>query len=108
MNNKTKVIETQLNTLKIIDNNPDWNQRQVARELGISIGKTNYIIRALISRGLIKAKNFKRSDNKKSYIYLLTSQGIMEKYKLTENFLKIKSNEYNKLKKEIQALKSEL
>ena len=108
MNKTNKQMEAELIVLKIINENPGWNQRQVSNELGLSLGKTNYIFKALLSKGWVKAKNFKRSDNKLSYLYLLTPEGISEKSKLTENFLKIKSDEYNRLKKEIEILKSEL
>ena len=108
MNKSIKQMEAELIVLKTINENPGWSQRQVSSELGLSLGKTNYIFKALLSKGWVKAKNFKRSDNKLSYLYLLTPKGITEKSKLTENFLKIKSDEYNRLKQEIEILKSEL
>ena len=82
-------------------------QRQIARDLNVSLGKTNYIVRALIDRGWIKLSNFKRSDNKLGYIYLLTPKGITEKSILSQKFLRRKSEEYNRLKKEIEMLKKE-
>ena len=93
--------------LKIFQDNPNATQRQVARELNLSLGKTNYIIRALVDKGWIKLSNFRRSDNKLGYIYLLTKQGIAEKSILTQIFLRKKSEEYNRLKKEIEMLKKE-
>ena len=93
--------------LKIFQDNPNATQRQVAKELNLSLGKTNYIIRALVDKGWIKLSNFRRSDNKLGYIYLLTKQGIAEKSILTQIFLRIKSEEYNRLKKEIEMLKKE-
>jgi len=83
-------------------------QRQMAKELGLSLGKTNYVVRALVDKGWVKLTNFKRSDNKIGYIYLLTPEGISEKSVLAQNFLKRKSEEYNKLKIEIEMLKNEL
>lgn len=93
--------------LKIFQDNPNATQRQVAKELNLSLGKTNYIIRALVDKGWIKLSNFRRSDNKLGYIYLLTKQGIAEKSILTQIFLRKKSEEYNRLKKEIEMLKRE-
>ena len=93
--------------LKIFQDNPNATQRQVAKELNLSLGKTNYIIRALVDKGWIKLSNFKRSDNKLGYIYLLTKQGIAEKSILTQIFLRKKSEEYTRLKKEIEMLKKE-
>ena len=93
--------------LKIFQDNPNATQREVAKELNLSLGNTNYIIRALVDKGWIKLSNFKRSDNKLGYIYLLTKQGIAEKSILTQIFLRKKSEEYNRLKKEIEMLKRE-
>ena len=94
--------------LKILKDNPKMTQRQMAEELGLSLGKTNYIVRALVDKGWLKLTNFKRSDNKLGYIYLLTPEGLAEKAILAQNFLKRKSEEYNKLKIEIEILKNEL
>ena len=100
-------LDTEYKILKIFENNPNATQRQIARDLNVSLGKTNYIIRALIDRGWIKLSNFKRSDNKLGYIYLLTPKGIAEKSMLSQKFLRRKSEEYNRLKKEIEMLKKE-
>ena len=94
--------------LRILKDNPKTTQRQMAKELGLSLGKTNYVVRALVDKGWVKLSNFKRSDNKLGYIYLLTPEGIAEKSILAQNFLKRKSEEYNRLKKEIEILKNEL
>ena len=83
-------------------------QRQVADELGVSLGKTNYVIKALIDKGWLKLNNFKRSDNKLGYIYLLTPKGATEKTILAQKFLRRKSEEYNRLKEEIEKLKKEI
>ena len=79
-------------------------QRQMASELGLSLGKTNYVVRALVDKGWVKLSNFKRSDNKLGYLYLLTPEGVTEKSILAQNFLNRKSIEYNRLKKEIEKL----
>ena len=100
--------DTEYIILKILKDNPKMTQRQIAKELGLSLGKTNYVIHALIDKGWVKLSNFKRSDNKLGYIYLLTPEGISEKTILAQNFLKRKSEEYNRLKKEIEMLKNEL
>ena len=94
--------------LKKFEDNPHLTQRELSKELGVSLGKTNYIINALIDKGWLKLKNFKRSDNKLGYNYLLTTQGITERAILTQKFLKKKSDEYNRLKKEIENLRKEL
>ena len=94
--------------LKKFEDNPHLTQRELSKELGVSLGKTNYIINALIDKGWIKLKNFKRSDKKLGYIYLLTPRGITEKTTLAHKFLRRKSAEYNRLKEEIEKLKKEL
>ena len=93
--------------LRIVNNNPKATQRDIAEELNVSLGKTNYLIRALIDKGLLKYDNFKRSDSKIGYMYVLTPLGISKKANLAQNFLKRKSEEYNRLKKEIEMLKNE-
>ena len=94
--------------LKKLEDNPYLTQRQLSKELGVSLGKTNYVINALIDKGWLKLMNFKRSDKKLGYSYLLTTQGITEKTALAQKFLKRKSDEYNKLKEEIENLRNEL
>ena len=94
--------------LKKLEDNPYLTQRQLSKELGVSLGKINYVINALIDKGWLKLNNFKRSDNKLGYRYLLTTQGITEKTLLAQKFLKKKSDEYNRLKEEIENLKDEL
>jgi len=94
--------------LRILKDNPKVTQREMAKELGLSLGKTNYVVRALIDKGWVKLSNFKRSDNKLGYIYLLTPEGLSEKTMLAQNFLNRKSEEYNRLKKEIEILRNEL
>ena len=94
--------------LKQLEDNPHLTQREISKELGVSLGKTNYVIKALIDKGLLKLNNFKRSDNKLGYIYLLTPRGISGKTILARNFLMRKSEEYNRLEEEIEKLKNEL
>jgi len=105
---KMHQIDTEYTLLKILKDNPEMTQRQLSKELGLSLGKTNYVLHALIDKGLMKLSNFKRSDNKVGYLYLLTPEGIEEKSVLAKNFLERKSGEFNRLKKEIEILKREL
>ena len=100
--------DTEYIILKILKDNPKMTQRQISKELGLSLGKTNYVVRALIDKGWVKLSNFKRSDKKLGYLYLLTPKGVAHKSILAENFLRRKSEEYNKLKEEIEMLKKEL
>ena len=100
--------DSELTVLRVLENNPNLTQRQLADKLGLSLGKTNYLIRALIDKGLLKISNFSNYDNKVAYLYFLTPKGIAEKTVLTNYFLQRKSEEYNKLKKEIKRLKKEL
>ena len=93
--------------LKILGKNPEINQRYLARELGASLGRTNYCLKALIKVGLLKVTNFRNNRNKLAYIYLLTPRGIKEKSLITERFLKSKLQEYEALEAEINALRKE-
>ena len=90
------------NILRKINSKPKATQRELAEELGFSLGKLNYCLRALKTKGLIKIKNFEKNPNKLNYIYVLTPRGITEKTKLTLNFMKRKMQEYDELKKEIK------
>ena len=91
-----------LNVLRKIQKRPDSSQREFAKELGFSLGKFNYCIKALQQKGFIKIKNFKKNPNKINYLYVLTPQGISEKTKLTVNFMKKKMHEYDELKEELK------
>ncbi len=93
--------------LKYLEANPEMSQRELAGELGISLGRVNYCVQALIEKGLVKAKNFRNSKNKKGYAYLLTPKGIEDKAKITVQFLKIKLAEHEALTKEIKSLREE-
>ena len=93
--------------LKRLEANPEISQRELAGELGISLGRVNYCIQALVEKGLVKANNFRNSKNKKGYAYLLTPRGIEDKAKITLEFLKIKLAEHEALTKEIKTLRKE-
>ncbi len=93
--------------LKILEANPEISQRDLARALGISLGRVNFCLKALIEKGLLKATNFRNSQNKLAYMYLLTPTGIEEKSVITARFLKIKMQEYANLEAEIKELRRE-
>ena len=90
------------NVLRKIKDKPETNQRQLAKELGFSLGKLNYCLKALKSKGLVKINNFKKNPNKLNYIYVLTPKGVTAKTKLTLNFMKRKIKEYEELQQELK------
>ena len=92
----------QFNTLRKIKSKPNSSQRELANELGFSLGKLNYCLKALKEKGLIKIKNFQKNPNKIGYAYILTPKGVTQKTKLTINFMKRKMKEYDELKKELK------
>lgn len=94
--------------LKLLQANPDLSQRRLAQELGISLGKTNYCLRALIEKGWVKADNFRRSTNKVAYAYLLTPHGIEARTRATVQFLRRKVAEHEALANEIELLRDEV
>ena len=94
--------------LRLIEEKPQISQRELARVLGVSLGKTHYLLKALLDKGLVKANNFRRSDNKLAYAYLLTPSGIAAKLDLTKAFLRHKEAEYEVVREEIVRLKVEL
>lgn len=94
--------------LKLLEADPQASQRRIAHELGISLGRVNYCLQALIRKGLVKANNFRSSTNKRAYLYLLTPKGVEEKAKATLQFLKIKMAEHEELTKEIGELRREV
>ncbi len=96
-----------LDLLRKLEENPEYTQRELSQEMGVSLGKVNYCMKKLTEKGLIKIQNFKRNKNKLGYAYLLTPKGIEEKSRLTFSFLKRKIIEYEILKKEINELKLE-
>ena len=101
-------LELEYRALKLIEQQPDMTQRQIAEELNVSLGKTHYLIKSLIDVGWVKLENFQRSDNKLGYAYLLTPSGIIEKAVITAQFLKRKQQEYSELQLEIQQLQEEI
>ena len=106
---QTKLQEdTYFRVMHILQENPDLTQRELAKELGVSVGGLNYCLKALMERGWVKMQNFSHSKNKFGYVYLLTPTGIAEKATLTNQFLKRKMEEYEALKTEIEALKLEI
>ena len=103
MNNK----DIHLDLLHKLESNPEYTQRELSQEMGVSLGKVNYCMKKLVEKGLVKLSNFSRNPNKVGYIYLLTPAGIEEKTRLTFAFLKIKLEEYKILKDEISKLKQD-
>lgn len=100
--------EEVLKLLQEIKKTPEMTQRELSSSLGISLGKVNFLIKALVHKGFIKANNFKNSNNKAAYFYLLTPRGLEEKTRITYHFLVKKIQEYERLKKEIQSLEKEI
>ncbi|MDA9661131.1 MarR family EPS-associated transcriptional regulator [Gammaproteobacteria bacterium] len=96
--------EVELEILRKIEENPNLTQRQIAEHLELSLGKINYLIKALLAKGLLKMNNFRGSGSKLGYLYLLTPQGVDTKRKLTMLFLQRKSKEFDKLKKEMEQI----
>ena len=99
--------DIQLDLLRRLESNPEYTQRELSKEMGVSLGKINYCMRKLTEKGWIKLTNFTHNSNKVGYAYLLTHRGIEEKTKLTFSFLKIKIKEYEMLKDEISRLKQD-
>tara|TARA_B100000787_G_C16013540_1_gene215300 strand:+ start:53 stop:391 length:339 start_codon:yes stop_codon:yes gene_type:complete len=93
--------------LRKLEANPKYTQRELSKEMGVSLGKVNYCINKLVTKGWVKLSNFRRNPNKVGYIYLLTPMGVEEKTRLTFSFLKIKIEEYEILKKEISSLEQD-
>jgi len=94
--------------LKYLAEHPDATQRELARELGISLGKANYCLKALMAKGWVKVRNFRNSNKKAAYLYILTPKGIEEKVNVTSSFLRRKIAEYDLLSKEIDRLTEEV
>ena len=100
--------ETHYKLLTYLDDHPDVTQRELAEYLGVSLGKVNYCLKALMGKGFINARNCKNSDNKRAYLYVLTPAGIESKTKITIRFLHRKMEEFEQLKTEIKALQREV
>lgn len=93
--------------IRALDSRPSLTQRQLALELGVSLGRAHYCLRALIAKGMVKAKNYRNSQNKAAYLYLLTPHGIAQKSVMTRRFLERKVREYDALAAEIKRLRAE-
>ena len=104
----TPAEQAHLRILKIIEAEPDISQRQLAARLGVSLGKANYLLKALLDKGYIKIGNFLRAENKLKYAYLLTPEGIGAKPQLTRSYLTRKEQEYVAMKVEIERMRNEL
>ena len=100
--------ELRLRVLRALEANPELSQRQLASELGVSLGGVNYALKALVERGFVKADNFRKAGNKVAYLYVLTPQGVAEKASLATAFLGRKLEEYEVLRQEIEALQGEV
>ena len=99
--------ETRYRILKLLEADPHASQRRISDELGISLGRVNYCLNALIAKGLVKVNNFRNSENKRAYLYLLTPRGIEERARVTARFLRVKLSEYETLKQEVEELQRE-
>jgi EPS-associated MarR family transcriptional regulator len=99
--------KTSYSLLKTLENNPSLSQRDLAKRLGISLGKVNFCLNALVAKGCLKVNNFRNSDNKLAYAYLLTPRGVEQKARMTVEFLQIKVKEYESLRTEIEELQRE-
>ncbi len=108
MNKNLFEQEIHIRILKILSENSELTQRDLASRLGISLGKTNYCLKEIAGKGFVRIKRFKNSNNKIAYAYLLTPKGIEEKAKLTKSFLSLKVREYEALKREITELSREV
>jgi EPS-associated MarR family transcriptional regulator len=100
-------VDARFRILKLLADEPDLTQRELASRLGVSLGKSNYLLRALIEKGLVKIGNFRRAEKKLKYVYLLTPAGIRERVRLTSAYLARKEAEYDALKAEIEELRGE-
>ena len=99
---------TKYKIYKLIEANPEINQREISKELGVSLGKVNYCLKSLIGKGVVKTRRFCNARNKASYLYILTPKGIEDKARVTVRYLKRKMKEYDDLREEIAALKLEI
>ena len=100
--------ELEYRALKLLEQSPNTTQRELASQLGVSLGKAHYLLKSLVRVGWVKLENFKQSNNKLGYAYLLTPVGVLEKTKITRQFLKRKEQEYQQLAQEIIQLKDEV
>lgn len=100
--------EVNYKLLKLLEDSPNLTQREMAKEMGISLGKFNYCLKELVKKGFVKVDRFTSSDNKAAYMYLLTPKGIEEKARVTHGFLKRKMAEFEEIRKQIDELKQEI
>lgn len=106
---RTKLQEdTHFRVLRLLQENPEMSQRELAEAVGVSVGGIHYVLNALIDKGLVKLGNFTAAEDKRRYAYILTARGIVEKAAITKRFLERKIEEYDALKAEIEALRDEL
>ena len=103
---ETQNLEIELTVLRYVEK--EQSQKSLSGKIGISVGKTNYIIKALVEKGFVKVENFIANENKRVYRYLLTKEGLAEKIRLTETFIERKKKEYEELQKELEKAKKEL
>jgi EPS-associated MarR family transcriptional regulator len=101
-------INNEKRLLDLVEQRRATNQREISSDLGISLGKTHYLISSLVNRGLIKIDNFRHSKNKKGYVYLLTPKGVKEKLVITREFLRRKEIDFNRIRNEIKELRKEI
>jgi len=99
---------TKYKIYRLIEANPEINQREISKELGVSLGKVNYCLKSLITKGVVKTRRFCNARNKASYLYILTPKGIEDKAWVTVQYLKRKMKEYDNLREEIAALRGEI
>lgn len=100
--------DTYFRVMRLLQDNPDLTQRELAQRLGVSVGGLNYCLKALMKKGLVKMQNFKESKNKFGYMYVLTPRGVAEKTAITNLFLRRKMEEYEALRAEIETLKRDV
>ncbi len=98
----------ELELLRLLERHPEYSQRQMSNALGVSLGKAHYLLKALLDKGWVKVKNFKRSEHKTRYVYVLTPNGVRQRLQLTHSFLARKEREYDLLQGQIAALRAEL
>ncbi|WP_085798189.1 MarR family EPS-associated transcriptional regulator [Falsiruegeria litorea] len=100
--------DNDLRVMRVLEQSPQMSQREIALHLKMSLGSVNYCLKALIDKGLVKVQNFRTSENRLAYAYVLTPAGLLEKVQLTKRFLRIKLEEYQRIESEIDALEEEL
>ena len=100
--------DTTYHLLRVLEDNPQATQRELAEAMGVSVGKANYVLRGLTEKGWVKARNFQRADNKRAYLYQLTPAGVSEKVRMTRRYLARRRAEYERIRAEIAALEAEL